>query len=270
MTISTEKSPDANRPGNSGAQQSSPAGAASPTNATNNARWDMLATGLSKLYGDFPALQNVDLDVPQGEFLALLGRNGAGKTTLLKLLALLTRPSSGRLTIRGVSHDGDLTELRRGMGLLGHNSFLYDELTAEENLLFYAKLYGVREPRQAIRETLESTGLGSFAKELVRNFSRGMKQRLAIGRVFLHDPELILLDEPFTGLDDRAVALLESSLLEAHRKGKTILLCTHQLELSLKLASRVLILDRGKVAYQGANQPGRVREMRELYLQFAG
>lgn len=264
MTVSTKSASDANQPENSRTGQSSPASPAS------NARWDIQAEDLTKLYGDFPALQHVDLEVPQGEFLALMGRNGAGKTTLLKLLALLTRPTSGKLTIRGIGHDGDLTELRRGMGLLGHNSFLYDELTAEENLLFYAKLYGIAEPRHAIQQMLEATGLVSFGKELVRNFSRGMKQRLAIGRVFLHDPELILLDEPFTGLDDRAVALLENSLLDAHRKGKTILLCTHQLELSLKLASRVLILDRGKVAYQGPNQPDRVEQMRELYLQFAG
>ncbi len=264
MTVSTKSASDANQPGNSGTGQSSPASPAT------HARWEIQAEGLTKLYGDFPALQHVDLEVPQGEFLALLGRNGAGKTTLLKLLALLTRPTSGKLTIRGITHDGDLTDLRRGMGLLGHNSFLYDELTAEENLLFYAKLYGIGEPRRAIRQMLEATGLGSFGKELVRNFSRGMKQRLAIGRVFLHDPELILLDEPFTGLDDRAVALLQNSLLDAHRKGKTILLCTHQLELSLKLASRLLILDRGKVAYQGPNQPDHVEQMRELYLQFAG
>lgn len=264
MTVSTKSASDANQPGNSGTGQSSPASPAT------HARWEIQAEGLTKLYGDFPALQHVDLEVPQGEFLALLGRNGAGKTTLLKLLALLTRPTSGKLTIRGITHDGDLTELRRGMGLLGHNSFLYDELTAEENLLFYAKLYGIGEPRSAIRQMLEAIGLSSFGKELVRNFSRGMKQRLAIGRVFLHNPELILLDEPFTGLDDHAVALLENSLLNAHRQGKTILLCTHQLELSLKLASRLLILDRGKVAYQGPNQPDHVEQMRELYLQFAG
>ncbi len=153
MTVSTKSASDANQPGNSGTGQSSPASPAS------NARWDIQAEGLTKLYGDFPALQHVDLEVPQGEFLALMGRNGAGKTTLLKLLALLTRPTAGKLTIRGITHDGDLTELRRGMGLLGHNSFLYDELTAEENLLFYAKLYGIAEPRHAIQQMLEATGL---------------------------------------------------------------------------------------------------------------
>ena len=228
------------------------------------------AKNLSKLYGDFPAVQNINLDVAEGEFLGLLGRNGAGKTTLLKLLALLTRPSFGMLSIAGVDQNGDWNTARRRMGLLGHNTFLYDDLTAEENLLFYANLYGVPDAPRACRETLETVGLAPFGKELVRNFSRGMRQRLTIGRLFLHNPDLLLLDEPFTGLDDRATALLEDLLRAAHRAGKTIVLCTHQLELALKLAGRLLILERGKVAYLGPNQPERMAEMRELYLQVAG
>ena len=228
------------------------------------------AKNLSKLYGDLPAVQNVSLHVPPGEFLGLLGRNGAGKTTLLKLLALLTRPSFGTLRIAGLDAAGDASLARRRMGLLGHNSFLYDELTAEENLLFYASLYGVPDARRACQETLESVGLTPFARELTRNFSRGMKQRLTIGRLFLHGPDLLLLDEPFTGLDDKASALLETLLQQTHRQGKTIVLCTHQLEFALKLASRLLILERGKVAYLGPNRPDEPDEMRKLYLQFAG
>ena len=225
---------------------------------------------LSKLYGDLPAVQNVSLHVPKGEFLGLLGRNGAGKTTLLKLLALLTRPSFGTLRIAGLDPGGEGSLARQRMGLLGHNSFLYDELTAEENLLFYANLYGVPEARRACQTTLESVGLAPFARELTRNFSRGMKQRLSIGRLFLHGPDLLLLDEPFTGLDDHASTLLETMLQEARRQGKTIVLCTHQLEFALKLADRLLILERGKVAYLGPNRPDQPAEMRNLYLQFAG
>jgi len=228
------------------------------------------AKNLTKLYGDLPAVQNVSLDVPEGEFLGLLGRNGAGKTTLLKLLALLTRPSMGTLRIAGVDQADDGNAARRRMGLLGHNSFLYDDLTAEENLLFYASLYGVPDARRACGATLETVGLTRFARELVRNFSRGMRQRLTIGRLFLHDPALLLLDEPFTGLDDKATVLLERLLQEAHRKGKTIVLCTHQLEFALKLADRLLILERGKVAYLGPNRPDQPDEMRSLYLRFAG
>jgi heme exporter protein A len=231
---------------------------------------DIRARGLTKLYGDFPALQNVDLDVRQGEFLALLGRNGAGKSTLLKLLAMLASPSMGSLTIGGFERDAGREQVCRRLGLLGHDTFLYDELTAEENLSFYASLYQVPSAPAAVLQTLESVGLAAFRKELVRNFSRGMRQRLTIGRLFLHGPDLLLLDEPFNGLDDRAVILLENLLREAHRQAKTILLCTHQLELALKLATSLLILDRGKVAYLGPNRPDREPEMRELYLQFAG
>lgn len=225
---------------------------------------------LSKLYGDFPAVQNINLEVVPGEFLALLGRNGAGKTTLLKVLASLTRPTSGKVWFGEINSDYELAPLRRRMGLLGHNTFLYDELTAEENLLFYASLYDVADPRQACQRTLQSVGLASFGEELVRNFSRGMKQRLAIGRLFLHQPDLLLLDEPFTGLDDRAVTLLENLLMDAHAQGKTIVLCSHQLELALKLATQLLILEKGKVAYLGPNHPDRLAEMQELYRRFAG
>src|SRR3990170_1577332 len=136
------------------------------------------ARGLTKLFGDFPALQNVNFAVERGEFLALLGHNGAGKTTLLKLLALLSRPSLGTLEIAGQDPADDPASLRRRIGLLGHNTFLYDELTAEENLSFYGSLYGVRPLQQVCRDTLETVGLTPFAGELVPNFSRGMRQRL--------------------------------------------------------------------------------------------
>ena len=236
----------------------------------DSSRIFLRARGLTKLFGDFPALQNVNLDVERGEFLALLGHNGAGKTTLLKLLALLSRPSLGKLEIAGQDPADDPASLRRRIGLLGHNTFLYDELTAEENLSFYGSLYGVSPLRQACRDMLESVGLAPFAGELVRNFSRGMRQRLTIGRLFLHQPELLLLDEPFSGLDERAVDLLDSLLDQAHHRGTTIVLCTHQLELALQDARKLMILHRGKVAHWGPNDPARLAETRELYRRIAG
>jgi heme exporter protein A len=238
--------------------------------APNSSAVYLRARGLTKLFGDFPALQNVNFDAERGDFLALLGHNGAGKTTLLKLLALLSRPSMGTLEIAGHAPSDDPILLRRQIGLLGHNTFLYDELTAEENLAFYGSLYGISSRRQACRETLETVGLTPFAGELVRNFSRGMRQRLTIGRLFLHAPELLLLDEPYAGLDERAVALLDSLLAQAHAAGTTIVLCTHQLELALQYAGKLMILHRGKVAHWGPNDPARLAETRELYRQFAG
>lgn len=228
------------------------------------------ARGLTKLFGDFPALQNVNFAVERGEFLALLGHNGAGKTTLLKLLALLSRPSLGKLEIAGQDPAEDPASLRRRIGLLGHNTFLYDELTAAENLQFYGSLYGVPALAQSCREMLETVGLKPFGNELVRNFSRGMRQRLTIGRLFLHQPDLLLLDEPFSGLDERAVDLLGSLLEQAHGCGTTIVLCTHQLELALKYARHLMILHRGKVAHWGHNDPAHRAETRDLYRRFVG
>jgi heme exporter protein A len=228
------------------------------------------AQALTKVFGDFPALQNVSFEIASGECLALLGHNGAGKTTLLKILALLSRPSFGTLTIAGEDSVEDPLALRRRIGLLGHNTFLYDELSAEENLRFYASLYGIEQAPQACLAMLESVGLTPFARELVRTFSRGMRQRLTIGRLFLHQPELLLLDEPFAGLDDRAVTLLDAMLAEAARNGQTVILCTHQLELGLKHATRLLILNRGRVAHLGPNDPARFEETQALYRHLTG
>ena len=230
----------------------------------------ILAQQLTKVFGDFPALQNVSFELRAGECLALLGHNGAGKTTLLKVLALLSRPSFGKLSIDGVDASEDPLALRARIGLLGHNTFLYDELTAEENLRFYASLYGIEGESEACCAMLETVGLTPFARELVRTFSRGMRQRLTIGRLFLHDPDVLLLDEPFSGLDDRAVTLLDSMLADSTRKGKTIILCTHQLELGLKHASRLLILNKGKVAHLGPNDPAQLEETRALYRHLIG
>ncbi|MSO21017.1 MAG: heme ABC exporter ATP-binding protein CcmA [Acidobacteria bacterium] len=232
------------------------------------------ARHLTKLYGDFPAVQNLSFEVASGEFVALLGRNGAGKTTLLKMLALLTRPSAGELRF-GAATDNDATvgddyALRGRIGLLGHNTFLYDELSAEENLRFYGGIYGISNIAAAISGMLEKVGLAQFSRELVRNYSRGMRQRLSIARLFLTQPELILLDEPFTGLDDRATEVLENMLSEAAREKRTIVLCTHQLDLALKHATRLLILERGKAAFLGPNDPEHLPEMYEVYRRHAG
>lgn len=234
------------------------------------------ARNVFKLYGDFPAVQDLTFDVAGGEFLGLLGRNGAGKSTLLKMLALLTPPSSGELRVGSGSNadSGDNPQALRGrIGLLGHNTFLYDDLSAEENLRFYCSLYGLGDPqgqRVIIAAMLEKVGLDRFKQELVRNFSRGMRQRLSIARLFLPSPDLVLLDEPFNGLDDRATELLEQMLREASTAGRTIVLCTHQLDLALKHVSRLLILDRGKAAFLGPNDPAHREEMYEVYRRHAG
>src|ERR1019366_3288240 len=168
--------------------------------------------GVWKFYGDYPALRDVKLEAGAGACLALIGRNGAGKTTLLRAIAGFSRPGRGRILIQGKEPRD--TETRRHLGFIGHGISVYDELSAFENLTLYARLYHLPDPRARALEWLERTGLERVRDGLVREFSRGMRQRLAVARAFLHNPSVLLLDEPFTALDDRAIAVLQTLLRE--------------------------------------------------------
>ena len=184
----------------------------------------------------------------RGESLLLLGPNGAGKSTLLKTLSTLLRPSEGRLRLFGVETRGSGgADLRRRVGLLSHHTFLYDHLTAEENLDFYARLYGLRPGADALRAFLREVALEDRGSDLVRAFSRGMQQRLAFARALLHRPELLLLDEPFTGLDRQGSDRMREILRDRIRDGATSILATHDFPAALPLATRVVILDSGRV-----------------------
>jgi ABC-type multidrug transport system ATPase subunit len=204
-----------------------------------------------KYFGDFPAVRDVSFEVGRGTITALLGRNGAGKTTLLRMIAGLSRPSRGELHL-GVPGSNPAHRGAR-LGIIGHGQWIYDDLTAEENLHFFASLYGIAEPAATITRWLESTGLASFRRTRAGEFSRGMRQRLAIARAFLHEPEILLLDEPWTALDDRAIDLLSSLLTGAHQKQHTVLVCSHQLTETLQSATHLLVLDRGRLAFAGEN-----------------
>ena len=202
-----------------------------------------------KYYGDFPALRDISFSVAQGSCLALIGRNGAGKTTLLRIVAGLSKPGRGRIAIHG--RDARDSETRARIGVLGHGIAVYDELSALENLILFGQLYGIAEPRKAATAWLERTGLERVANARVREFSRGMRQRLALARAFLHRPAVLLLDEPFTALDDRAIAVLQSVLSLAREEGRTIVMSTHQLREALELATDVAMIQRGKLAHAG-------------------
>jgi heme exporter protein A len=218
--------------------------------------------GVWKFYGDYPALRDISLTVPAGRCLALIGRNGAGKTTLLRMLAGYSRPAKGQISIFGQSPRQ--TETRQRIGFIGHGIAVYDELSAIENLRLFAKLYRLPDAERSAREWLERTGLERVRDGLVREFSRGMRQRLAVARAFLHDPTLLLLDEPFTALDDRAVAVLQAVLRDALAKGRTVVMSTHQLREAMELATDVALLNRGRIAFHGerteemASDPGWV------------
>jgi heme ABC exporter ATP-binding subunit CcmA len=199
---------------------------------------------LAKYFGKFSALRDLSLAVKPGEFIALFGRNGAGKTTFLRILAGLTRPSSGVVHIRGLSP----RQARGMMGYLSHNTALYADLTALENLRFYAQLNGLPLGESELESRIGSVGLAARGREPVRNFSRGMQQRLAIARAFLHDPEILLLDEPFTGLDQPGTEFLKRYLSQANARGRTCLMAIHDAPLGFELASRLVVIDRGTAA----------------------
>ncbi|HTS65362.1 MAG TPA: heme ABC exporter ATP-binding protein CcmA [Candidatus Acidoferrales bacterium] len=223
-------------------------------------------SSLWKFYGDYPALKDVTLDAPPGACLALIGRNGAGKTTLLRTVAGFSRPGKGAISVFGAPPRDAGT--RRYMGYIGHGISVYDELSALENLVLYGKLYGLADPRRSALEWLERTGLERVKNGLVREFSRGMRQRLAVARAFLHEPKVLLLDEPFTALDDRAIAVLQGVLREALAAGKTIVMSTHQLREALELATHVALLNRGQVAFHGPCTPEMVSDPGWVYARY--
>jgi heme exporter protein A len=222
--------------------------------------------GVWKFYGDFPALRDIAFDVEPGACMALLGRNGAGKTTLLRIIAGLSRPGRGQVKICGTNARDRQTRL--SIGVLGHGISLYEELSALENLRLFARIYGVENPKRAALEWLERTGLERVRDGLVREFSRGMRQRLAVARAFLHDPSVLLLDEPFTALDDRAIALLQSLLRDAIAEGRTVVLSTHQLREALELATHVALLVRGRLAHTGERTGEMLEDTGWLYRQY--
>jgi len=222
--------------------------------------------GVWKFFGDFAALRDLRLEITRGSTTALLGRNGAGKTTLLRMLAALSSPSRGTITLDGAG----LREpaQRRRIGVIGHGISIYDDLTAAENLEFFASLYGVGAPGAKIDQWLETTGLARVRNSLARQFSRGMRQRLAIARAFFHEPDVLLLDEPFTALDDRAAELLAGLIRQAHERGRTVLISTHQLREALALATDVAVLDRGRLAFHGPNTADLQTAPEDFYRRF--
>src|SRR5512136_1171582 len=200
---------------------------------------------LVKRFGLKTVLRGMDFSVESGEFVALLGPNGAGKTTFLRILASLSRPTLGSVNIAGYSLPGQASAVRRRLGVVSHLPLLYGDLTAEENLRFYARMYSIPQADQRITEVLDLVGLQSRRRDLVRTFSRGMQQRLAIGRAVLHDPEVMLFDEPHTGLDQDACMMLDNVLKEVAARGRTVVMTSHDLARVADLASRFDVLSRG-------------------------
>ena len=202
---------------------------------------------MAKVIDDQPILSNINFELPQGGFLALLGPNGAGKSTLLHALSTLSPATHGKLELFGQSARRPDPAVRARIGMIGHQPMLYSGLSAAENLAFFGKLYRVDQPGQRAGQLLERVGLADRAEDPVMTFSRGMVQRLAIARALMHDPDLILADEPFSGLDVASTAALEQLLTQLHEEGKTIILVSHDIAQGLRLAERVVVLRRGRI-----------------------
>jgi ABC-type multidrug transport system ATPase subunit len=230
-------------------QQTTVAGsshASSRSTSASGAPLPVRAVKLGKAIESRHILREINLEIPQGQFIALLGANGAGKSTLLKILSTLTAPTSGTLELFGHPAASSAVKIRRQLGLIGHQTMLYHDLSALENLTFFAKLYGVPNPQQRGKDLLNQLGLGNRANDPVKNFSRGMAQRVAIARALLHEPQLLLADEPFAGLDAPSAAMLERLLTSLHAQGQTIILANHDIAQSLRLAQRAVVLAGGR------------------------
>jgi heme exporter protein A len=226
--------------------------------------------GLSRSFGKIVALRGIDLYIREGEFLTVFGPNGAGKTTLIGILSSLVKPTSGEILYRGKSIHDDSNMLRRAIGVIGHQSLLYTQLTARENLRFYGKMYGVADLEGRIDEVLEAIDLSHRANDASGTFSRGMLQRLSIGRAMLHRPLIYLLDEPYSGLDQHSADRLCEMLARFREDGKTILMTTHNLERGHELSNRNVIIVKGKIEYDEPSRGEGVESIRSTYYRLIG
>ncbi len=223
------------------------------------------AHSVSKHFGRFRVLENVNLAIAPDDFIGILGKNGAGKTTLLKIIASLLKPSGGTVFFNGMNLRDHLNEVLRQIGMISHQTYLYGDLTAIENLRFYAKLYDVNESEAAL--LLEKVGLTKRADESVRRFSRGMQQRLSIARMLLHRPKVLLLDEPYTGLDPKASQFLDDILIDYHRNGNCIIMVSHDLDHCLRMAKRAVVLDKGTIVLDSAIDTLALSELKNTIMK---
>ena len=223
--------------------------------------------GLTKSFGHIYALRGVDLQVAEGEFLTIVGPNGAGKTTFLRILATLLKPTRGFVRINGLDLAPADVEVRRQIGFVSHQPLIYSNLTVAENLRFYGRIYDVPELEQRVETLLSLVGLDGRTHSLARTLSRGMQQRLSVARSIIHEPSIMLLDEPYTGLDQQAARMLRRLLQTVSNKSHTVLMTTHNLEHALEPADRLVILSGGQIVFQAEAPTLSLAELREAYWQ---
>ena len=224
---------------------------------------------LTKVFGDRKALDKVSIEVPEGAFLSIFGPNGAGKTTLVRTLATLSRATSGTALVAGFDAKEEPDKVREHIGLISHNPMLYPDLTAMENLMFTAQLYGVVNAVERVRELLRAVELDHRRFDVVRTFSRGMTQRLSIARALMNDPDVVFLDEPYAGLDPHAVEIFDG-LIEQLRDGRTFIMVSHDLQKGFDVCTHALVLARGRVVSYAPKEDIDFEQFRQLYRETVG
>lgn len=224
---------------------------------------------LTKVFGDRKALDKVSIEVPEGAFLSIFGPNGAGKTTLVRTLATLSRATSGTALVAGFDAKEEPDKVREHIGLISHNPMLYPDLTAMENLMFTAQLYGVVNAEERVRELLRAVELDHRRFDVVRTFSRGMTQRLSIERALMNDPDVVFLDEPYAGLDPHAVEIFDG-LIEQLRDGRTFIMVSHDLQKGFDVCTHALVLARGRVVSYAPKEDIDFEQFRQLYRETVG
>jgi heme exporter protein A len=226
--------------------------------------------GLAKSFGERQALRGIDLRVSRGEHLVIFGPNGAGKTTLVKILSTLAKPSAGSAWLDGINIRDKPAQVRRLISLVGHQTFLYDDLTVYENLRFYGRMFDVPELEAKISEVLSWVKLEPRRHDRVGTLSHGLQQRASIARAVLHNPSILLLDEPEVGLDPQASNVVRDLLASINSGSRTVVMTTHNLERGLELGDRVIILDRGRVVYQAARHEVDAANFKRVYDRYTG
>jgi heme exporter protein A len=235
-----------------------------------NSEYHIEARGLNKKFGYKTALRNIDIFLQEGDSLALFGPNGAGKSTLIQVLSSLQQPTSGSVRIAGYEAQGDREALHQIIGLIAHQTFLYPHLTAYENLKFYGTMYAVARLDVRIKDVLDLVGLSDHTQDTVQNFSRGMQQRLSIGRAIIHDPLIMFLDEPFTGLDQQGREDFIKLILQFRDQGKTVIMASHDLQLGIELCDRAAILKSGRIVYLEDVAHISENDFKQIYSQQVG
>jgi len=221
--------------------------------------------GLTKSFGNRQALRGVDLEIEAGKSVVIFGPNGAGKTTLMKILATVMNPTSGTILVNGLDLKQHAWEIRRNVGIITHQTLLYGNLTGYENLQFYGRMFDVADLPARIREIISVVGMTARQHDRVATLSRGMQQRFAIARALLHKPSIVLMDEPETGLDQEAIPLLWNAMPDEGGRRRTIILVTHSLERGLELGDRIIILDRGKIVFEGVREALDLARLQATY-----